>query len=172
MPPATQGSGDVTFVELEFDTGANGGARLGDIASSLVTLDELLRDLASIAAYPSSAEFRKVEIAAIELRSPLRIRLSLFAIAPAAISAFQEICRDVILFRGRDSTGGSDAQSPREHLGDQKLARLRATLERCVPEGETLSHFSESELTRIRGHMAALQGAEIRLKRVEVKAES
>ena len=90
---------DVTFVDLEFDTGARGGALLGDIATSLVSLDELLRDLASIAADPSCVEFRNVEIVAIEMRSPLKIRLSLFGISPEAVRAFQEICRDIILTR-------------------------------------------------------------------------
>jgi hypothetical protein len=149
MPPVEQGSGDATLVDIEFDTGNSGGARLGDIASSLVTLDELLRDLASLAAYPSSAEFRKVEIAAIELRSPLKIRLSLLAIAPAAVNAFQEVCRAVILFR------------------EPGLDRIRTTLESCVPEGVS-AHVGEREVQRIYGHMIALQSAEIRLKRVEV----
>ena len=66
-PTPREGTG-VTFIDLEFDTGTSGGALLGDIASSLVSLDELLRDLASIAAYPSSVEFRKIEIVAIEMR--------------------------------------------------------------------------------------------------------
>ena len=101
-PTPREGTG-VTFIDLEFDTGTNGGALLGDIASSLVSLDELLRDLASIAAYPSSVEFRKIEIAAIEMRSPLRIRLSLFAISPDAVKAFQEICRHIIVCRERRS---------------------------------------------------------------------
>ena len=92
------GRAGVTFVDLEFDTGTNGGALLGDIASSLVSLDELLRDLASIAADPSGVEFRNIEIVAIEMRSPLKIRLSLLGISPDAVKAFQEICRDIILF--------------------------------------------------------------------------
>lgn len=89
----------VTFVDLEFDTGARGAALLGDIATSLVSVDELLRDLASIAADPSCVEYRNIEIVAIEMRSPLKIRLSLFGISAGAVTAFQKICRDIILFR-------------------------------------------------------------------------
>ncbi|HEX6162948.1 MAG TPA: hypothetical protein VFZ31_06275, partial [Vicinamibacterales bacterium] len=91
---------DVVLVDLEFDTGTRGGALLGDIASSLVSVDELLRDLASLTADSSTAEFRNVEIVAIEMRSPLRVRLSLYGISPEAVEAFQQMCRHVILARG------------------------------------------------------------------------
>lgn len=128
----------VTFVDLEFDTGARGGALLGDIATSLVSVDELLRDLGSIAAYPSSVEFRNVEIVAIEMRSPLKIRLSLFGISPTAVTAFQEICRDIILFRE---------------------GRLPA---------DVTARITEQEAQRLHGHVATLQNAAIPLKRVEV----
>ena len=134
----------VTFVDLEFDTGTKGAALLGDIASSLVSIDELLRDLASLAADPSSVEFRNIEIVAIEMRSPLKIRLSLFAIAPDAVNAFQEICRDIILSRERHS-------------------RLPALPE--VVQGR----ITEQEAQRLRDHIAALQNAEIPLKRIEVR---
>ena len=137
----------VTFIDLEFETGITGGALLGDIATSLVSVDELLRDLGSIAAYPSSVEFRKVEIAAIEMRSPLRIRLSLFAIPPEAITAFQEICRDIIVFRD---------------------GNIRTVLERCLPP-EMHARVTEQEAERLAGHIVSLQEAEIPLKRVEVK---
>ena len=131
----------VTLIDLEFDTGTHGGALLGDIATSLVSLDELLRDLGSIAADPSSVEFRNVEIVAIEMRSPLRIRLSLFGISPDAINAFQEICRDIILSR-----------------------------KFCTPEGIE-ARITEPEARRLHGHVATLQNAAIPLKRVEVKGE-
>jgi hypothetical protein len=129
----------VTLVDLEFDTGARGGAMLGDIGSSLVSIDELLRDLASITADPDSAEFRNVEIAAIEMRSPLKIRLSLFGISPAAVAAFQGICRDIILRRGFSA-----------------------------PEGIAV-RITDQEARRLQGHVAALQNAAIPLKRIEVK---
>ena len=129
----------VTLIDVEFDTGTEGGALLGDIATSLVSLDELLRDLGSIAADPDSVEFRNVEIVAIEMRSPLRITLSLFGISPDAITAFQEICRDVILSRTFSTPEGIEAR------------------------------ITESEARRLHDHVATLQHAAIRLKRVEVK---
>ena len=136
----------VTFVDLEFDTGTKGAALLGDIASSLVCLDELLRDLASIAADPSSAEFRQIEIVSIQMRSPLKIRLSLFGISPDAVNAFQNICRDIILSR--------DRRSPQAALPEGMQARITA-----------------QEAQRLYGHIAALQNAAIPLKRVEVKED-
>jgi hypothetical protein len=131
----------VTFVDLEFDTGTHGGALLGDIASSLVSLDDLLRDLASIAADSSGVEFRNIEIVAIEMRSPLKIRLSLLGISPGAVKAFQEICRDIILFRA---------------------ARLPADVE---------ARITEQEAKRLHGHVATLRDAAIPLKRIEVTEE-
>ena len=129
-----------TFVDLEFDTGARAAALLGDIAASLVSVDELLRDLGSIAAYPSSIEFRNIEIVAIEMRSPLKIRLSLFGISPGAVAAFQEICRDIILRRGFSTP---------EHIAGR---------------------LTDQEARRLQSHVAALQRAAIPLKRIEVKA--
>ena len=139
MSSAPQAPSEVTFVDLEFDTGASGGAQLGDIATSLVSLDELLRDLASIAADPSSVEYRNVEIVAIEMRSPLKIRLSLFGISPDAVEAFLEICRDIILRR-----------------------------DFITPEG-VAGRVTDQEARRLHNHVAALQSAAIPLKRVEVK---
>lgn len=130
-----------TFIDLEFDTGAKGGALLGDIATSLVSLDELLRDLASIAADPSGVEFRNIEIVAIEMRSPLKIRLSLLGILPEAVNAFQEICRDIILFRE---------------------SRLPA---------DVTTRITEHEAARLHGHVATLRSAAIPLKRIEVTEE-
>ena len=130
-----------TFVDLEFDTGARAAALLGDIAASLVSVDELLRDLGSIAAYPSSIEFRNIEIVAIEMRSPLKIRLSLVGISPEAVKAFQEICRDVILSR---------------------QSRLPADM---------AARITEQEARRLHGHLVTLQNATIPLKRVEVTEE-
>lgn len=131
---------DVVLVDLEFDTGTRGGALLGDIASSLVSVDELLRDLASLTADSSTAEFRNVEIVAIEMRSPLRVRLSLYGISAEAVEAFQQMCRHVILARG--------FQVP-----DTIAARI-----------------TEVEARRLQGHVTALQNAAIPLKRVEVLA--
>ena len=156
----------VTLLELEFDTGTRGGALLGDIATSLVSIDELLRDLGSMAAYPLAVEFRKVEIVAIELRSPLRIRLSLIAISPEAIKAFQGICRDIILFRSR--RGSHQMQSGLDHADVLRLSSDKTVLVRTLPEA-VRARVTEQELDRLAGHVAALQRAEIPLKRVEVK---
>lgn len=153
MGRATGARTGVTLVDLEFDTGTRGGALLGDIASSLVSIDELLRDLGSIAAYPSSAEFRSVEIVAIDMRSPLKIRLSLFAISPDAVKAFQQICRDIIVFRERLSP-----------------ANLESALELCTPDG-LQAQITEQEAHRLHGHVAALKSAAIPLKRIEVTEE-
>jgi hypothetical protein len=146
MRPAPPTPTGVTFIDLEFDTGTKGGALLGDIALSLVSVDDLLRDLASIAADASSAEFRTIEIVAIEMRSPLKIRLSMVGIQPDAVAAFQQICRDVIFFRERRSHPAS------------------------LPEG-VQARVNEREAQRLHGHIAALQNAAIPLKRVEVKEE-
>jgi hypothetical protein len=131
----------VTFIDLEFDTGTTGGALLGDIASSLVSVDELLRDLASMTADPSSAEFRNIEIVAIEMRSPLKIRLSLHAIAPDVVNAFQQICRNIILAR----------ESP-------------------LP-ADVAARVTGQEAQRLHGHVATLRDAAIPLKRIEVTQE-
>ena len=154
-----------TFIDLEFDTGTVGAARLSDIASSLVSLDELLRDLGSIAADPSSVEFRKVEIVAIEMRSPLRVKLALLEISADAVTAFREICRDIILFRSRQSalTG-----SEREQVSVERLARINAALELCTRHSAQ-PRITEQEASRIRGHIVTLQKAEVPLKRVVVK---
>ena len=128
-------------IDLEFDTGMKGGAQLGDIASSLVSIDELLRDLASLTS--SNVEFRKIEIVAIEMRHPLKIRLSLFGIPHDAIKAFQEFCRDIIRFPERTGHG------PLAAIGETRL--------------------TEIEAERIRGLITALRNAKVPLKRVEVK---
>lgn len=133
----------MTFVDLEFATEGSRGAPLGDIASSLVTIDELLRDLATITADPSSAEFREVRVVAIELRNPLKIKLSLLAIPAEAVNAFQDICREIIVFKQRRA---------------DPLAGVRVRV-------------TDAEAQRLHGHIAALQHAEIRLQRVLVREE-
>ena len=135
----------MTSVDLEFDTGDHPGAPLGDIASTLVTIDELLRDLATISADHSSAEFREVRVVAIELRNPLKIKLSLFAIPPDAVAAFQDLCRDVIVFRER-------RRDP--------LAVLTTT-----------RRVTDAEARRLQSHIVALRRAVVPLKRVVVRDE-
>ena len=158
-----------TFLDLEFGPGPNDATPLGDIASSLVSLDELLRDLASIAAYPSSVEFRTIEVVAIEMRRPLKIKLSLVAISADAVKAFQEICRDIILYRERRGLPAATTASEWENVSAQRLANIKAALELCGPEGQ--ARITDKEAQRIYGHIVALQNAEVPLKRVEVKTE-
>ena len=156
MTRPTQVQTGATVIELEFDTGTRGGALLGDMAASLVSLDDLLRDLASMTADPSNPEFRQVEIAAIDLRSPLRITLSLIGIPSGAVKAFQEICRGVILSRERTD------------LGTTHLPNIHAAIALCTPDAVPPC-ITEREEQRLQVHIANLQNAEISLKRVEVK---
>ena len=138
----------MTVIELEFDTGANGEPPLGDMAASLVSIDELLRDLATITGYPSSAEFREIQVAEIVMRSPLKVTLSLRAIPDDAIRAFQDICREIIVFRDRRSR--------------QSAIDVAEAL--CARQGVT-----EREVDRIRDHIATLQDAKVPLRGVVVK---
>src|SRR5688572_13505682 len=131
--PATR----VTFIDLEFDTTANGGAPLGDIASSLVSLHDLLRDLSTMAAYPSSVEYREIQVVAIEMRNPLTIKLSLFAISAEAVKAFQEICRDIIFFRER-----------RRHLDAKQTANIKTALDLVLHADGKDGQITEKELQR------------------------
>lgn len=148
----------MTFIDLEFDTTANSGAPLGDIASSLVCLHDLLRDLATLAAYPSSVEFREIQVVAIEMRSPLTVKLSLLAIPPEAVKAFQEICRDVIRCRERD-------------IDAKQLANINTALDLVLHADGKDGHITEKETQRLHGHIVTLQNAEVPLKRVVVKEE-
>ena len=137
----------MTSIDLEFDTGPGGHAPLGDIASSLVAIDELLRDLATIASYASEAEFREIQVAEIIMRSPLKVTLSLRSIPAEAIKAFQDICREIILSRDRSRHSAID-------VAESLYARQGVT---------------DRELQRVRAHVATLQNAEVPLKAVIVK---
>ena len=159
MRPAAEARTGVTFIDLEFDTGARGGAALGDIASSLVSLDELLRDLGTMATYPSSVEFREIRVVAI-VRNPLKVRLSLFGIPPEAVKAFQAISRDIILFRERGS-----------QLDPRQLANINTALDLVLHAHGKDGHVTEKEMRRLHGHILTLQTAEVPLKRVIVRAE-
>lgn len=141
----------MTIIDLEFDTTATGGAPLGDIAASLVSIDELLRDLASLAA--STVEFREIQVASITTRSPLKVTLNLLAIPEEAVTAFQEICRAIIVFRDDRS----------------RQSAIDAVLARCAVFGE--HGLSEQQSRRISAHIATLQKAEVRLKAVVAKID-
>ena len=159
----------MTFIDLEFSAATNGELPLGDIASSLVSIDELLRDLGTLAAYPSSAEFRTIEIVAIETRNPLKIRLSLVAIPAAAVRAFQDICRDIIRHRERPGRPAQPA-GVSECADVSLLPNTEAALNACAGhEGQT--HITEQELQRLQGHITALQRAEAPLRRAHVREE-
>ena len=138
-----------TVIELKFDTTASGGAPLGDIASSLVSIDELLRDLATLAAY--GAEFREIQVSSMTMRSPMKVTLSLQAIPVEAVKAFQEICRAIIVSRER----GSPPQQP----------VIDAALSLCAGH----PHITDQEAQRIDRHIATLQQAAVPLKSMLVK---
>ena len=156
------------LIDLEFDTTASRGAPLGDIASSLVSLHDLLRDLGTMAAYPSSVEFREIQVVAIEMRNPLTIKLSLLGISAEAVKAFQEICRDIIFFRERRSHQGASAATQREALDAKQLANIKAALALVLHAD---GHITEKEVQRLHGHILTLQNAEVPLKRVVVKED-
>jgi len=161
----------VTFIDLEFDTIPNRGAPLGDIASSLVSLHDLLRDLATLAAYPSRVEYREIQVVGIEMRSPLKIRLSLLAISAEAVKAFQEICRDIILFRERRSHQAALTADKWEDVDAKRVANINAALDLVLHAEGNTGHITEKEAQRLYGHIVALQNAEVPLKRVVVKEE-
>ena len=159
----------VTYIDLEFDTVPNRGAPLGDIASSLVCLHDLLRDLATLAAYPSGAEFREIQVVAIEMRTPLKVKLSLLAISAEAVRAFQEICRDVIRFRQRRSHQAALPDSGREAIDAKRLANIKTALDLVLHGEGTDGRITEKEAQRLYGHIVTLQNAEVPLKRVVVR---
>jgi hypothetical protein len=161
----------LTFIDLEFDTSAKTGAPLGDIATSLINLHDLLRDLGTMAGYPSSAEFREIQVVAIEMRSPMKIRLSLRAISPAAVKAFQEICRDIIFFRERGSHPAASSVGRTEDLDGKRLTNIKAALDLVLHADGKEGDLTEQEAQRLHGHIVTLQNAEIPLKRVVVKEE-
>jgi hypothetical protein len=141
----------LTFIELEFDTSVKNGAPLGDIASSLVTLHDLLRDLGTIAAYPS-VEYREIQVVAIEMGSPLKIKLSLHAIPVEAVTAFQDICRDLILARERRIDG-------------------RTVVDLGLKAPANAGQLTESEAQRLQLHITSLHNAAVPLKRVVMRDE-
>jgi hypothetical protein len=162
---------NLTFIDLEFDTTPKRGAPLGDIASSLVSLHDLLRDLGTLAAYPSSVEFREIQVVAIEMGNPLKIKLSLLAISAEAVKAFQEICRDIIFFRERRSNQTALTAGRPEAIDAKRLANITTALALVLPADGRAGQLNEKETERLYGHIVALQNAEIPLKRVVVRAE-
>jgi hypothetical protein len=147
----------VTVIDLKFDTSTAGRAPLGDIASSLVSVDELLRDLATIAAYPSGAEYREIQVAAMTMRNPMKVTLSLLAIPDRSVKAFQEICRQIIISRERRVALNRSA--------------IDAALAICAPEAEH-ARLTAHEAERIHTHVARLHAAEVPLREIVIKPAS
>jgi len=139
---------------------------------TLVSVDELLRDLAAIAAYPSHAEFRNIEVVAIETRERLKVTLSLLAIPTVAVNAFQDICRDIIVFRERADRDATLAASAWHDVIARRLAAITAALN----SGGSTEMGSDDRLTvqdarRLQRHIDVLHNAAMPLRRVEVKKE-
>lgn len=131
-----------------------------------------MRDLAAISAHPSHAEFRNIEVVAIETRERLKVKLSLLAIPANAINAFQDICRDVIVFRERPDRDPAPAASAWQDV----IARRLATIATNLGSVGTAYINSDDRLTaqdarRLERHMEFLLNAAMPLRRVEVKSE-
>ncbi len=161
-----------TFLHLEFGTDVQGATPLGDIAATLVSIDELLRDLAAIAAYPSYAEFRNIEVVAIETRERLKVKLSLLAIPADAVNAFQDICRDIIVFRERPDRHPALPASAWQDVIARRVAAITAALNSGgSTETSTHDRLTVQDTLRLQRHMDVLLNAAMPLRRVEVKKE-
>lgn len=127
-----------TLLDLEFDTTAKGVAQFGDIAASLVSIDELLRDLASITS--AGAQYREIEVISMEMHDGLKVRLALHQIPTETVKMFEDVCRELIRFRDRRPrlpalTGLSDQEARRldRHVAALQnatipLKRVKATI--------------------------------------------
>jgi hypothetical protein len=141
-----------TVIDLEFDTPPDDGAPLGAIAENLVSIHDLLRDLAALAADPSTAEYRDIQVVAIEMRRPLTIKLSLLGISSTAVKAFQDLSREVILCREREPL------------------TLTQTVTRIVDEAGENGLPTAQELQRLHDHLDVLRRSSVSLRRVVVSA--
>lgn len=170
MPSATREITHVTVIDLEFGT-AKHAAPLDDIACSLRSVSELLEDLITIAAYPSGIAFREVHIAAIEMHSPLKIKLALLNVSADAVQAFREICRDIMFYRERRGRQAALTASEWEDVAAKRLANIKTALDICSKaSGRTVS-VTEEEAQRLYRNVAVLQNAEVPLTRIDVKEE-
>jgi hypothetical protein len=139
---------------------------------TLVSVDELLRDLAAMAAYPANAEFRKIEVVAIETRERLKVKLALFAIPAVAINAFQEICRDIIVFRERPGGDAPSAETAWHDVIGKRLAAIRSALNGgASAEMIDDDRLSVQDAMGLQRHMEVLRNAAMPLRRVEVKKD-
>jgi hypothetical protein len=170
MPSATRQSTRVTLIDLEFDT-AKHGAPLGDIVASLNSLHELLEDIGAVAGYPNNLGLGDIQIAAIEMRSPLKIKLSLLEISADAVKAFRGICQDIIFYRERRGRHAALAASEWEDVAAKRLANIKTALDICsTASGRTVS-VTEEEAQRLYRNIVVLQNAEVPLTRIDVKEE-
>ena len=156
----------LAFIDLEFDAIPTRGVAPGDIASSLVCLHDLLRDLGTIAADTSGAEFREIRVVAIEMGSPLKITLSLLAIPPEAVKAFQEICRHIIVSRERRAQQAASASAD---LDPMRLPNIKKALDLVLHAEGKNGQLTENETQRLHAHIVTLQDAEVPLKRVVLR---
>ena len=169
MTDATAGAtGEITLIDLEFDTAANRGAPLGDIASSLVSIHDLLRDLAALAGSDSGPRYRDIRVVNIEMRSPLTITLELRAISEDAVKAFQELGRAVILFRERRSQQDALSASRSQDVDANRRAAIATALKLLSRDSPTVD-ITAQETERLNDQLVSLQNAEVPLKRVVVR---
>lgn len=161
-------TGEITLIDLEFDTAANRGAPLGDIASSLVSIHDLLRDLAALAVSESGPQYRDIRVVNIEMRSPLTITLELRAISDDAVKAFQELGRAVILFRERRSQQDAVSASRSQDVDMNRRAAI-ATALKLLSRDLPAVGITAQETERLNDQLVSLQNAEVPLKRVVVR---
>ena len=132
----------------------------------------MLRDLAAIAAYPSHAEFRNIEVVAIDTRERLKVKLSLLAIPAHAVNAFQDICRDIIVFRERPDRDATRQPGAWQDVIARRLAAFTAALNSEEPtEMSRDDRLTVQDARRLQRHMDVLLNASMPLRRVEVKNE-
>ncbi len=86
------------------------------------------------------------------MRSPLKVKLSLLAISPDAVKAFQEICRDVIRFRQRRSHHEAATASQGEDIDAKRLAKIQTALDLVLHADGKNGHITEKEAQRLYGH--------------------
>ena len=169
MSDDSAGSTGITLIDLEFDTASNRGAPLGDIASSLVSIHDLLRDLAALGASASGPEYRDIRVVNIEMRRPLTITLELRAISDDAVRAFQELGRAVILFRERRSQHDASIATGSGEVAASRAAAIATALKLLTGGGGAVD-ITARETERVNDHVITLQRAEVPLKRVVVRS--
>ncbi|MEO5740514.1 MAG: hypothetical protein ABIS29_07970 [Vicinamibacterales bacterium] len=109
---------------------------------------------------------------AIETRDRLGVKLSLFAIPQDAINAFQDICRDIILFRERLGADATPTEATWQNLIARRLAAIRSVLDNgAAAEMSEHDRLTVQDARRLQRHMEVLRNATMPLRRMEVKNE-